>query len=143
MTFQGIRDTPVTATQTVHEMDTIFVTSDLCVVVFAVVFVVVADGMITTTVIASDIATGTGMLLCVPEAAARAARADLKNGETCGQIVLPAMTETHVISLNYLHHLPAHMAKTSLDVTSGCHPTRLPDQRQSKTRRHLHRWNRL
>lgn len=134
-----MHDTPVT------EIDMIFVTIETCAVDFAVASVVVVDGMITT-VIGSDIATGTGTLLCAQDAAAPVARADLKNGETCGQTVPPVILRTiavHIISLNYLHHLRAHMAKTSLGVTSGCHPTRLPDQRQSKTRRHLHRWKRL
>lgn len=91
MTFRGIHDTPITAIQIAHEIDSIIVTNDLCVVAIVGVIEVVADGMIITTEIASDTATGTTTYLCAQDAAARAARVDLTNGETCGHIVLPAI----------------------------------------------------
>jgi hypothetical protein len=91
LTLRGIHGTPVTATQIVHEINTIFVTSDTCVVVGAVAIVVVAGGMITTIMIVSDIATGTGTPLRVQDAVARAVRADMKNDETYGRIVHPAV----------------------------------------------------
>lgn len=97
------------ATWIVHEIDTISVTSDILVVVLAVV----ADGMITTIVIASNIAIGT--FLHVKDIAARAARADTKNGEICGQAVLRVLPRP-TITMNYLL---AHPGKTSLDVISG------------------------
>lgn len=89
--LRGIHGTPVTATQIVREINAIFVTSDTCVVVGAVAFVVVAGGMITTIMIASDIATGTGTPLRVQDAAAREVRANMKNNETYGHTVHPAV----------------------------------------------------
>lgn len=74
-----------------REINGIFVTNDTRVVVLVVATVVVAGGMNITTRIVSDIATGTGTLLRVQDEAARAARADKKNDETCGHTVLPAV----------------------------------------------------
>lgn len=79
------------ASRIVSEINAIFVTNGTYVVVLAAAIVVVADGMITTTMIAPDIATGTGSRLCVRDAAARAARADTKNDETCGHSAHPAV----------------------------------------------------
>jgi len=126
-------------TQIAREINATFVTNDTCVVVFAVAFVDVAGGMITTAMIASDLAIEIGTLLRVQDAAARVARVDMTSDEMCGHTAHPAvlqMTGTLVISLNYPRRLPAHMARTSLDGISGRHLLRLPDQRRSKTHRH-------
>ncbi|KAG6381677.1 hypothetical protein JVT61DRAFT_278 [Boletus reticuloceps] len=81
-TLQGMDGTPVMGTQIAREINATFVTNDTCVVVFAVAFVVVAGGMITTAMIASDLAIKTGtLLLHVQDTAARAARIDMKSDE--------------------------------------------------------------
>lgn len=78
----------ITATQIVCGIN---VTSGTCVVVLVVAIVVVAGGMITTILIAPDIANGTGTLLGIQDVAARAVHADMKNNETCGHIAHPAV----------------------------------------------------
>lgn len=129
--FQGIRGTTVMATQTVREINAMV---DTCVAVLVAAFVAVAGGMITTIMIALDLVTGTGTLLRIRNAAARVARADMKNNETCGHAAHPIIlctTKTWVI-----RHLPAHMTRTSLDGISGRPQLHLPYPRLSKTRRH-------
>jgi len=81
----------VTATRIVRGINANFVTSDTCVAVLVVAIVVVAGGMITTILIAPDIATGTGTLPGIQDAVARAVHAGMRNDETCGHTAHPAV----------------------------------------------------